>query len=97
FNWDIEDTSNFISGLTSNHFSNGFTTRIQQRSNVQVVSSQDDFVQHFVINIVQEGLVPVIQRSRLSGIFIVIIWESGVFVMFTPFNDLLQGGALDVW
>ena len=58
---------------------------------------QDDFEEHFLVDL-HEFLVPLINvRSLLTGVGLVLVrgWWI-VLVVSTPFNDLLENGRIDV-
>lgn len=90
---DVEQLSDLLGSLALDHVGDSLATEIEQRLNVQVVGSEDDLEQHFLVDL-DELAVPFgdvnVSSSRLLG-GVVGISRGGqgvVLVVFAPFENL---------
>lgn len=95
---DVESFSNFLWSLALNHVCNSFASSFQERLDVKIICSKDDFKEHFLVD-VQVLLIPF--GDVLSGLlgsfsrFLSDLWV--ILVVFTVLNDLLEDVGLDLW
>lgn len=90
---DVEQLSDLLGSLALDHIGDSLATEIEQRLNVQVVGSEDDLEQHFLVDL-DELAVPFrdvdVSSSGLLGSVVCIgrRWQGVVLVVFAPFKNL---------
>lgn len=90
---DVEQLSDLLGSLALDHVGDSLATQVEQRLDVQIVGSEDDFEEHLLVNLdelaVPFGDVDVPSSGLLGGI--VGIGRGGqgvVLVVLAPFEDL---------
>jgi hypothetical protein len=94
---DVEGLADLFWRLALDHVGHGLATNVQQSLDVKIVGSQDNFKQHFLVDL-HEFLVPLIDIGGfLAGVGVIFVCLGRVStMMFTPFEDLLEDGFVDL-
>jgi hypothetical protein len=94
---DVEGLADLFRRLALDHVGNGLATNVKQSLDIEIVGGKDDFKKHFLIDL-HEFLVPLINIcSFLTGVRVIFVCLRRVSaVMFTPLEDLLEDGLVDL-
>ena len=94
---DVEGLADLFRRLALDHVGNGLATNVKQSLDIEIVGSKDDFKKHFLVDL-HEFLVPLIDICRfLTGVRVIFVCLGRVSaVMFTPLEDLLEDGLVNL-
>lgn len=94
--YNVKCLADFLRALAFDHIGDSLTGQIQQRLNVQVVGSENEFKKCALVDL-DKLLVPLVNIvERLVPGLVIDGRRRIVAVVRTPFNNLLQNGPSDV-
>ena len=93
----VEGLADLLWRLAFDHVGNGLATNVKQSLDVEIVGGKDDFKKHFLVDL-HEFLIPLINICGfLARIRVIFVWLGRISaVMFTPLEDLLEDGLVDL-
>jgi len=94
---DVEGLADLLWGLALDHVRDSLAADIEKLLDVEVVGSEDNFEEHFLVDS-HEFLVPILDVGRLLARIGLVIGSSRRIglVMLAPLENLLEDGFIDI-